>query len=504
MQRPATGQNVRIVPLPDASRLLALPDEVWLALGRRLRDIGVTREAVGEIAAVGAALPDAARPPLRHWHLRKSREPSTTAMRLLVFGDTAGRDETERALGVDLLKALIQAKLVVANPGGLVSPFLMNLVNELYIVCDDLRHGGQAVMGAGQTTSDLAQAAYPRERVGRVLDLGCGAGTIGLLYSPQVERCIGTDVNVRALTLAQVNAALNGTENVEFRAGDLFAPVHGEAFDLIVSQPPFVALPPGTAPAIFLHGGARGDELALRLLAQSPDRLRPAGRACLLVEWPVVDDEPLERRIRAALGTDDFDLLIIELPRPDLDDYCTRYSAAQHPELGAAFARKAVALREHLLGLGIHALQPAFTVLARPVGRPGWTATVEVAAGQASDLTSSRVDALLARHDLLARGDDELRRARLRVAPGAVEVERSFGVSSEAVRLRFPPATLVPELELNPDAFLLISLVHESESIEEAGRAFAERRDLPADGAADALIFAGVREALARGILEPR
>ena len=35
------------------------------------------------------------------------------------------------------------------------------------------------------------------------------------------------------------NAALNGIANVEFRAGDLFEPVNGERFDLIVSQPPY-------------------------------------------------------------------------------------------------------------------------------------------------------------------------------------------------------------------------------------------------------------------------
>ena len=499
------GEDTSTVPLPDASHLLSVPDERWLAVGRRLREIGVTTDAVTEICGVGTPLLGAARAPLCRWRLRKSSEPAATAMRLLVFGDTVTQEEGERALGSELLAALLRAKLIVADPaGGLVSPFRINLVDEQYVLCDDLLHGGEAVMGVGQTTLDLAQAACPPEPVGRLLDLGCGAGTIAMLFSPHAEHCIGTDVNARALLLAQINLALNGTENAELRAGDLFAPVDGAAFDLIVSQPPFVALPRGVAPSTFMHGGERGDELALRLLAELPTRLRPGGRACLLVEWPVVDDESLERRVRAALGTDEPDLLVVELPRWDLDDYCARYTALLHPELGEAFVRQTVAQREHLERLGVSALQPAFTVVARPIGRRGWTATVEVVAGRASDVTNSRINALLGAHDLLASGDDELRRAGLRVADAAVVVERPFAAVSEAVRLRFPRATLLPELELSPDSFLLVSLVDESGSVDEAAGAFAERQGLPADSETAALILAGVREALACGVLQPR
>ena len=72
---------------------------------------------------------------------------------------------------------------------------------------------------------------------------------------------IGTDINPRAIALARANATLNGIGNVEFRAGNLYEPVQGDEFDLIVSQPPYYPALPGSEKT-FLHGGPRGDELS--------------------------------------------------------------------------------------------------------------------------------------------------------------------------------------------------------------------------------------------------
>ena len=499
-----TTATMRVLPLPDASRLLSMPEKRWLALGGRLRQIGVTPDAVAEIEAVAVALPDAARAALRHWHLRRSGAPAATAMRLLVFNDAVSRQDASRALGRDLVTELERIGLVgTRRDGQLSSPFNINLVNDLYVLCDDLTHGGEAVMGAGHTTSVLAQAAYPRQRADRVLDLGCGAGTIGLLFAEQAERCVCTDVNSRALVLTQVNGAINGIANLDIREGDLFEPVQSEAFDVIASQPPFVARPSGVGTATFLHGGERGDELALRLLAALPDRLAPDGRACLLVDWPLVDDEPLERRVRAALESERLDVLLIELPRPDLDDYCARYASAQHPTYGPAFSKAAVGLREHLERLGVRALQPTVTVIGRAVGRDGFTVRLDASTSRAADVTAERIDALLATHDLLARGEDALGDVRLRVAGTWATVERPLGKAASSARLRLSPSALVPELELSPDAVLLVSLIDEHPTVAVAAKAFAEQRGLPQGAATDAIFIAGVRQALAQGLLEP-
>jgi 16S rRNA (guanine1207-N2)-methyltransferase len=76
-----------------------------------------------------------------------------------------------------------------------------------------------------------------------VLDLGCGYGIVGIVVATlQPEsRVVMVDVNERAVALAKKNVAAAGLRNVEVRAGDLFEPVAGMAFDHIVSNPPIRA-----------------------------------------------------------------------------------------------------------------------------------------------------------------------------------------------------------------------------------------------------------------------
>ena len=73
--------------------------------------------------------------------------------------------------------------------------------------------------------------------------IGPGCGIQALLAAKHSERVVATDVNPRALAFAAFNAALNGIDKIEFRLGDGFAPVEGESFDLIVSNPPYVISP---------------------------------------------------------------------------------------------------------------------------------------------------------------------------------------------------------------------------------------------------------------------
>src|SRR5690606_15631541 len=117
------------------------------------------------------------------------------------------------------------------------------------------------------------------EPVERALDLGTGCGIQALLVSRHASRVIATDISERALAFAELNAQLNGVHNVEFRAGSLFEPVSGEAFDLIVSNPPFVITPRASgAPAYeYRDGGMVGDALVERFLRAAPAHLAPGG-----------------------------------------------------------------------------------------------------------------------------------------------------------------------------------------------------------------------------------
>lgn len=163
----------------------------------------------------------------------------------------------------------------------------VRFVRGLLIFSDYLDGRPNAVMGASQTTAVLFHAAEPYSHVDRVLDLGCGAGTLGLFLRAKATSVIATDINARAVEFTQFNSRLNSIP-IDVREGDLFEPVRGEQFDLIVSQPPYY---PG-GDQTFLHGGPTGMEVTLRILADVRQYLTDDGMAILHTAIPLSAPTP--------------------------------------------------------------------------------------------------------------------------------------------------------------------------------------------------------------------
>ena len=90
---------------------------------------------------------------------------------------------------------------------------------------------------------ELALERLPADAAARIADLGTGSGAIALALAKERPRArvVATDASPAALDVARGNAARNGIGNVEFRAGDWLAPLAGETFDLIASNPPYIA-----------------------------------------------------------------------------------------------------------------------------------------------------------------------------------------------------------------------------------------------------------------------
>ena len=143
-----------------------------------------------------------------------------------------------------------------------------------------------------ETLVDWALALLPADAPRRVLDLGTGSGAIALAIAharPQA-RVTAVDASADALTVARANAGQLGLA-VTLHHGDWLAPVAGERFDLIVSNPPYIAEGDAHLPALAheprsaLVSGADGLDDLRRIVATAPAPLAPGGWLLLEHGW---------------------------------------------------------------------------------------------------------------------------------------------------------------------------------------------------------------------------
>lgn len=117
--------------------------------------------------------------------------------------------------------------------------------------------------------------------VPRIVDVGTGSGAIAVTLAHALPRAVLTaiDISPRALAIAQDNARRNGVfERIRFLHGSLLAPVAGERFDIVASNPPYV--PSGDRatlavevrdhePGVALFAGDDGLDVIRRLIPDS-------------------------------------------------------------------------------------------------------------------------------------------------------------------------------------------------------------------------------------------
>jgi release factor glutamine methyltransferase len=112
---------------------------------------------------------------------------------------------------------------------------------------------GPAVLIPRPETELLVERALARgpATAARVAELGTGSGAVALALASERPdwHVVASDISPAALDLARSNAAALGLSRVEFRLGDWYAALAGELFDLLVSNPPYVA---ATDPALAL------------------------------------------------------------------------------------------------------------------------------------------------------------------------------------------------------------------------------------------------------------
>jgi release factor glutamine methyltransferase len=144
----------------------------------------------------------------------------------------------------------------------------------------------------------------------RIVDVGTGSGAIAVALAHALPHAILTaiDISPRALAIAEDNARRNGVAaRIRFLRGSLLAPVAGERFDIVSSNPPYV--PTGDRaslavevrdhePGLALFAGADGLDVIRRLIPEALAALDPGG--WLAVEFGYGQQPAVKRLLQAA------------------------------------------------------------------------------------------------------------------------------------------------------------------------------------------------------------
>jgi methylase of polypeptide subunit release factors len=273
-----------------------------------------------------------------------------------------------------------------------------------------------AVYPALTASAGVFLTALPTGPVDAFLELCSGTGVAALMAASAGARQVwAVDVSRRATAFADFNARLNGIENLTALEGDLWAPLHGRTFDIIVAHPPYV--PSAEPEYIYRDGGQDGEQITVRVLAGLPEHLAPGGCFQCTAAMSSRKGAGAPQRIRGVLGvaSDEFDLVFVRHGRIDLTDHFrSRLVSSDRDD-----AARAAAQLRHLDALDIEELHFCTIVLRRHAeDRAGFTVQLEGGGRVAWDDLAWALDlgAAVARPEECAR---RLLEARVRLSPAA-------------------------------------------------------------------------------------
>ncbi|AYF98666.1 DUF7059 domain-containing protein [Protaetiibacter intestinalis] len=453
--------------------------------------------------------------------LAASAEPVAVLARLFVLGETVAADAVAAALpalglGGAAELGLLEADAGLARPLVDLRPYAfvdLHGAGEWWIASDlgELATGGTLrvdhVLGVGGASTTLAGLQFSTP-VATALDLGTGCGIQALHARRFADRVVATDISERALRYARLNAELNRVEGIEFRLGDLYAPLAGERVDRIVSNPPFVITPrsPEVPAYEYRDGGLEGDALVAAVIAGAAAHLAPGGTAQLLGNWEYrAGVDGLERA--ADWATDaGLDCWIVEREQLDPARYAETWIRDGGTRPGTPeFERLCAAWLDDFARRGVTGVGFGYLVLRLADGTPPFRRAERVSAplDEVAGIGAHLAECLAAR-DLVAALDDEtLLGLRLRVAPDVTE-ERSHwpGEADPSVILLRQGGGLRRELRVDPALAAVVGACDGELPLGVIVDAVAAL--LETDAAPLRLgIVAEVRELVADGVLRP-
>ncbi|WP_022869418.1 DUF7059 domain-containing protein [Yaniella halotolerans] len=251
-------------------------------------------------------------------------DPITASLAETIFGQLT----LEGALDLNIVTTTDDGQIAATVD---ISTYATDQQGDLWVASDQtalqLGHSlpEEHILGIGKASITLAEIT-PRTQVKTALDLGTGCGIQAMHLLHHAEHVTITDISQRALDFAVFNILLNAlqlqvdperlTDRVAVRAGNMLAPVEGQTFELVATNPPFVIAPSqATTKHTYRETGQTGDQLVRELISNIDRVLAPGGQAVMLANWEMFGPGQWHERLET-------------WPAPDLDIWTIQRSSA--------------------------------------------------------------------------------------------------------------------------------------------------------------------------------
>jgi methylase of polypeptide subunit release factors len=269
--------------------------------------------------------------------LAGDRSPLATLVRCLVLGEPVDASEIPKALGVEASDVAGLLEVSGGQARALVDVAAAEIDGQIWWIASDWssrRTGAPTesdhVLGVGGASIMLAQCTV-RPPVEAALDVGTGSGFQAFQLINHSRRVVATDVSERCLEFARFNASLNEVD-VDLRKGSLLDPVRDEAFDLVVSNPPFVIGSPSRGHHDYRDFAGAGVSVCEQLVAGVEPILSSGGWCQMLANWAITDPDDWSQQPRQWLEPTGLDAWVIQRDVQDPDEYVETWlrDAGQH------------------------------------------------------------------------------------------------------------------------------------------------------------------------------
>ena len=457
-------------------------------------------------ARTGGAAPPAPHEVQARLHGTREVTAQNALVRLFLLGVTLDRSAAGEALPENFIELAIRTGLLSEEEGRLIANVVIVPVGKLLFASDAFRTLGsdersEFVVPAKNSAADYLRKLTMRDPVGVALDLGCGCGVHALLAAAHCERVVAADISEAAAAYTRFNAQLNDIRNVDVLVGDLFEPVAGQKFDLILCNPPFIIGP--QSDFTYRDNPMELDDFCRLVAREGAAHLNIGGQMQMLCEWVETSDQIARDRVGEWLRDLGCDAWVLRgTPKSP-----AHYVAGRLTDLAGADYQPATKYEDWLAYYqerDVIAINPGMIVLRRRRG-DNWFHMLTVP-GEPIEDSGPAISERIAACDFLeiCDDDDSLLAATLRI-PESIELEQRFnrteqGWNSQRVALQVTRG-LSLETEIDLPVLALLNQVDGKKSLRECIATFCELTEAEPTELTRQLLPA-IRLFIGNGILE--